>query len=51
MNFTWIVLLGLLALPVSLGFYIAWLVVLIVIRTVVPEVVRAVQIAEKEKDI
>jgi hypothetical protein len=51
MNFTWILLLVILAAPVALGLYVAWLVVPAVIRTVVPEVVHAVKIAEEERKI
>ena len=51
MNFTWILLLVILAVPVALGLYVAWLVVPAVVRTVVPEVVRAVQSVEEERKI
>ena len=51
MHFSWIFWLLVLALPMALGLYVAWLVVPAVVRTVVPEVVRAVKIAEDERQI
>jgi TRAP-type mannitol/chloroaromatic compound transport system permease small subunit len=51
MNSTLILLSLVLALPVAFGLYVAWLVVPAVVRTVVPEVVRAVKIAEEERQI
>lgn len=48
MDFSWIFWL-ILGLPVALGLYVAWLVVPAVVRTVVPEVVRAVKSVEDER--